>query len=41
MTLAIKFYGISSGQVWIESWTIKKLSAKILILLKCGVGEDS
>ena len=28
MTLAIKFYGISSGQVWIESWTRKKLSAK-------------
>ena len=24
-----------------ESWTIKKLSAKELMLLKCGVGEDS
>ena len=24
-----------------ESWTIKKPSAKELILLKCGVGEDS
>ena len=24
-----------------ESWTIKKSSAKELILLKCGVGEDS
>ena len=24
-----------------ESWTIKKLSAKELILLDCGVGEDS
>ena len=23
-----------------ESWTIKKLSAKELMLLKCGVGED-
>ena len=24
-----------------ESWTIKQLSAKELILLNCGVGEDS
>jgi len=24
-----------------ESWTIKKLSAKELRLLNCGVGEDS
>ena len=24
-----------------ESWTIKKLSAKELTLLSCGVGEDS
>ena len=24
-----------------ESWTIRKLSAKELMLLKCGVGEDS
>ena len=24
-----------------ESWTIKKLSAEELMLLKCGVGEDS
>ena len=24
-----------------ESWTIKKLSTDELILLKCGVGEDS
>ena len=23
------------------SWTVKKLSAKELMLLKCGVGEDS
>ena len=30
MTLAIMVYGISSGQVWIESWTMKKLSAKNL-----------
>ena len=24
-----------------ESWTIKRLSAKELVLLNCGVGEDS
>ena len=24
-----------------ESWTIEKLSAKELMLLNCGVGEDS
>ena len=24
-----------------ESWTVKKLSAKKLMLLNCGVGEDS
>ena len=24
-----------------ESWTMKKLSAEELMLLKCGVGEDS
>ena len=24
-----------------ESWTIKKVSAKELMLLNCGVGEDS
>ena len=24
-----------------ESWTIKKLSARELMLLNCGVGEDS
>ena len=24
-----------------ESWTIKKLSAKELMLLNCGVGENS
>ena len=24
-----------------ESWTIKKLSSKELMLLNCGVGEDS
>ena len=24
-----------------ESWTVKKVSAKELMLLNCGVGEDS
>ena len=24
-----------------ESWTVKKLTAKELMLLNCGVGEDS
>ena len=24
-----------------ESWTVKKASAEELMLLKCGVGEDS
>ena len=24
-----------------ESWTVKKASAKALMLLNCGVGEDS
>ena len=24
-----------------ESWTIKRLSAEELVLLKCGIGEDS
>ena len=24
-----------------ESWTVKKLSTKELMLLNCGVGEDS
>ena len=24
-----------------ESWTVKKLSAEELLLLNCGVGEDS
>ena len=29
------------GMYGCESWTIKKLSAKELMLLNCGVGEDS
>ena len=34
-------YGFSSSHVWIESWIIKKLSAEELMILNCGVGEDS
>ena len=34
MVFAVVMYGC-------ESWTIKKLSAKALMLLNCGVGEDS
>ena len=34
MALPVVMYGC-------ESWTIKKLSTKVLILLNCGVGEDS
>ena len=35
---AMVFPGVMYG---CESWTIKKLSAKELMLLNCGVGEDS
>ena len=35
---AMVFSGVMYG---CESWTIKKLSTKELMLLKCGVGEDS
>ena len=40
-------YGFSGGHVWMweldytESWTIQKLSTEELMLLNCGVGEDS
>ena len=42
-------YGFSNGHVWCDSWTIKKtehrrirkLSTEELMLLNCGVGEDS
>ena len=34
-------YGFSSGHNGCESWTIKKLSTEELMLLNCGVGEDS
>ena len=34
-------YGFSSGSVRCESWTIWRLSAKELMLLNYGAGEDS
>ena len=34
-------YGFSSSYVWIDSWTIKKLSTEELMLLNYGIGEDS
>ena len=34
MAVTVVMYGC-------ESWTIKKLNAKELMLLYCGVGEDS
>ena len=34
-------YGFSSGHVWMWELDWRKLSAKELMLLNCGVGEDS
>ena len=34
-------YGFSSGHVWMCVGLQRKLSAKELMLLNCGVGEDS
>ena len=34
-------YGFPSRMYGCESWTIKKLSTIELMLLNCGVGEDS
>ena len=34
-------YGFPVVMYGCESWTIKKLSTKELMLLNCGVGEDS
>ena len=34
MVFSVVMYGC-------ESWTVKRLSAKELMLLNCGVGEDS
>ena len=39
--LSSQSHGFSSSHVWNESWTIKKLSTKKLMLLNCGIGEDS
>ena len=35
---AMVFPGVMYG---CDSWTVKKVTAKELMLLKCGVGEDS
>ena len=35
---AVVFPGVMYG---CESWTVKKVNAKELMLLNCGVGEDS
>ena len=34
-------YGFPVVMYGCESWTLKKLSAEELMLLNCGVGEDS
>ena len=34
-------YGLPVVMYGCESWTIKKLSTEELMLLNCGVGEDS
>ena len=34
-------YGFSSGHVWMWELEYEELSAKELMLLNCGVGEDS
>ena len=34
-------YGFSMVMYGCESWTVKNLSAEELMLLNCGVGEDS
>ena len=39
--LSSQSYGFLVVMYGCESWTIKKLSAKELMLLNCGVGEDS
>ena len=46
ITLSIKVHLVKSMvfpvvRYGCESWTIKKLSAEELMLLNCGVGEDS
>ena len=40
--LSSQSYGFSGSRVWgCESWTIGKASDEELMLLNCGVGEDS
>ena len=34
-------YGFSSSHVWIECWTVEKAEGQILMLLNCGVEENS
>ena len=34
-------YGFPSSHAGCESWTIKKAEHRRMILLNCGVGEDS
>ena len=46
ITLPTKFYLVKAMVFPVvmygcESWTIKRLSSKELMLLNCGVGEDS
>ena len=39
--LSSQSYGFSSSQVWMLGWTVKKAEHEELMLLNCGVGEDS
>ena len=39
--LSSQSYGFSMVMYGCESWTIKKLRTEELMLLNCGVGEDS
>ena len=39
--LSSQGYGFSSGHVWMWELDWRKLSAEELMLLNCGVGEDS
>ena len=39
--LSSQSYGFSSGRVWMWELDYRKLSAKVLMLLNCGVREDS
>ena len=37
----VKAMGFPAVRYGCESWTVRKLSSKELMLLNCGVGEDS